>query len=190
MNKFSEQIILQIKDGAISDLSDISEDKLYMLYTDPEINDASLGNLFAIPGDQVSALRHKFQLTDQKIGYLQRMFTKDESLDQREERSGRLLMSPEFISRLPYILTHFIFRNGPVEDMHSAGKLSDDDMKTLNRYMVNSIATLLHFWREEQWSELFTLLKYYMLYGQKWDSPEYRLKEICDILELEGFFGR
>ena len=36
-------------------------------------------------------------------------------------------------------MTHYAFRNGPVEDMHANGQLSQQDMKTLNKYMVNRI---------------------------------------------------
>ena len=43
------------------------------------------------------------------------------------------------ISDLAKAITVEVFRNGPVEDMHAAGKLSEEDMKTLNKYMVSEL---------------------------------------------------
>jgi hypothetical protein len=36
---------------------------------------------------------------------------------------------------------HFAFRNGPVEDIHANNRLSESDMKTLNKYIeeINSV---------------------------------------------------
>jgi hypothetical protein len=42
-------------------------------------------------------------------------------------------------------LTNFIFREGPIEDMHSNNQLSQDDMKQLNIFMVNRLAFILAF---------------------------------------------
>ena len=40
-------------------------------------------------------------------------------------------------------LTHYCFRNGPIEEMHADGKFSQDDMKTLNKYFNDRIFTFL-----------------------------------------------
>ena len=32
-------------------------------------------------------------------------------------------------------VVHYCFRNGPLEDMHAQGKLSLEDMKTLNKFL-------------------------------------------------------
>lgn len=39
-------------------------------------------------------------------------------------------------------IAHFIFRNGPIEDMHADGKLSQEDMKVLNKFMMNQLGKL------------------------------------------------
>ena len=62
------------------------------------------------------------------------MFAKLNS-DSRER-----LLRRENIDAISKAITHFIFRNGPVEDMHTNNQLSEKDMKTLNKYMVNRIA--------------------------------------------------
>ena len=40
-------------------------------------------------------------------------------------------------------ITQFAFRSGPVENMHARNKLTQKNMKALNKYMVNRIAGLL-----------------------------------------------
>ena len=40
-------------------------------------------------------------------------------------------------------ITQFAFRSGPVEEMHAKNKLTQKDMKTLNKHMTNRIAGLL-----------------------------------------------
>jgi hypothetical protein len=46
----------------------------------------------------------------------------------------------EYINGMAKGLTGFAFRNGPIEDMHSRGQLSERDMKVLNKFMVEKLA--------------------------------------------------
>ena len=46
----------------------------------------------------------------------------------------------EYINFISKSLTVYAFRNGPIEDMHAEGKLSEEDMKILNKYMVERLA--------------------------------------------------
>jgi len=46
----------------------------------------------------------------------------------------------EYINFISKSLTVYAFRNGPVEDMHAEGKLSEEDMQILNKYMVEKLA--------------------------------------------------
>ena len=64
--------------------------------------------------------------------------------------------------------------------MHAAGKLSQDDMKALNKYMVNKIAGILETISNGEWLKLELLLNYYQQrYGKNWDTP------ISDTEEIE-----
>ena len=62
-------------------------------------------------------------------------------------------------------LVHYIFRNGPVEEMHAAGKLSQDDIKALNKYMINRLANLSELIGDNRLKELELLLSAYSIYG-------------------------
>ena len=49
----------------------------------------------------------------------------------------------ETIDMLSKGITQYAFRNGPIEEMHASNKLTQKDMKTLNKYMTNRITELL-----------------------------------------------
>ena len=74
------------------------------------------------------------------------------------------MLNKDNIDTISIALTHYLFRNGPVEDMHSEGKLSQEDMKTLNKFMVNRIAGLLQIINKEEWLKIELLLDYYNTY--------------------------
>jgi len=71
-------------------------------------------------------------------------------------------------------ITHFTFRNGPVEDMHAYpnNQLSEEDMKILNKFMVNRLAHVFTLIIEERWIEFDFLIKTYGMYGHDWDEAE------------------
>ncbi|AQS08834.1 hypothetical protein CLOBY_09490 [Clostridium saccharobutylicum] len=41
------------------------------------------------------------------------------------------LDDPDIIHKLSVVTTHYAYRNGPVEDMHADGKLSENDIEEL-----------------------------------------------------------
>lgn len=75
------------------------------------------------------------------------------------------------------------FRNGPVEDMHAEGKLSDEDIKTLNKYMVNKIARILTMYEAKDWFGLAILMQFAGMYTTGWDKPEIDMEEIDKLKE-------
>lgn len=81
-------------------------------------------------------------------------------------------------------ITNFVFRNGPVENMHSNNQLSEEDMKTLNKYMVNRISGLLTAIADNNWMQLELLLSYhYQYFGSDWDKVEPDVEEVENILK-------
>ena len=67
--------------------------------------------------------------------------------------------------------------------MHSDGKLSQEDMKTLNKFMVNRISGLLNTIDKGEWLKLELLLNFYALYGRNWDKP------VPDTDEIEMIYS-
>ncbi|MDL2219194.1 hypothetical protein LJC04_02480 [Ruminococcaceae bacterium OttesenSCG-928-O06] len=76
-------------------------------------------------------------------------------------------------------LTHMVFKNGVVEELHTAGKLSEDDMTRLNKDVQNRIAGLLEAFKCKEYKQLLLLYTASKLYGSNWDK--------CEPLPLNKF---
>lgn len=58
------------------------------------------------------------------------------------------------------------YRNSPIEDIHAEGRISDAEMKHLNKTICNQIYTMLYLMRTTGLPSFFTA------YGSDWDEPE------------------
>jgi len=75
----------------------------------------------------------------------------------------------ETIDMLSKGITQYAFRSGPIEEMHSRGKLTQKDMKTLNKYMVNRIAGLLTAISKGDITNVLKVLTFYASLSSDWD---------------------
>jgi len=94
-----------------------------------------------------------------------------EELHILNQRAKERFIQFENIDALAKALTHYIyiFRHGPVENMHVNGQLSQEDMKVLNKYMVNHLAWILTCVFEGDWMRLELLFNSLSYYGKQWD---------------------
>lgn len=76
------------------------------------------------------------------------------------------------IPELAKILAFTCFRNSIIEDYHVSYGISDNDMKALNKDVVNRIATVLHWWNEGKFASLNTELGFAAICTKEWDDPE------------------
>ena len=84
-------------------------------------------------------------------------------------------MDEQTLQALSRALTHFVFRNGIVENLHAENAYLDDvTMKKMNIDIHNRIYTVLTVWfngTEEEVERLeHTLNLLARYYGQNWDS--------------------
>lgn len=77
-----------------------------------------------------------------------------------------------YVRVLAVALAHFCFRNGPVEDMHADGKLSQEDMKTLNTYMVDRLGLFFLLLGLADIDSLKLALAFHAQCGTDWDDPD------------------
>ncbi len=75
----------------------------------------------------------------------------------------------ETIDMLSKAITQFAFRSGPVEDMHARNKLTQKDMKALNKFMVNRIAGLLTAISKGDIANILRVLTFYASLTSDWD---------------------
>lgn len=89
----------------------------------------------------------------------------------------------ENINKIAKAITHFIFRNGPVEDMHTNKQLSQNDMKTLNKFMVNRLAYVIDLLLSEKWVEFGLFVDFHKYTGTEWDTAEKDSGDIPLLIE-------
>ena len=78
----------------------------------------------------------------------------------------------ETIDMLSKGITQYAFRSGPVEEMHSKGKLTQKDMKTLNKFMTNRIAGLLQTIFNGNVEKALKVLSFYASLSSDWYSAK------------------
>lgn len=63
-------------------------------------------------------------------------------------------------------------RNGPIEDIHADGRITQDEMKAINKHAVDHLCTLLQMWFDEP--DTFGYYAGHLLngYAYAWDEPE------------------
>jgi hypothetical protein len=108
------------------------------------------------------------------------------------EELFEFIAGQDYIRNLAIGLTEHCFRSGPIEDMHSGinpkfateetdpediSQLSQEDMKKLNKHMVDKLGFILHLMVEGRYFELATLLQFPISLGSHWDSPNIEKEE-------------
>lgn len=161
----------------------IDKVELEYLYYEKNLSDWAIAELYGVTKSQVSYRRSKYGISI-KHKIIDDFTSCDNELfrDLSNDSKNRLLKS-ENIDSVAKSLTHHIFRNGPVEDMHAAGQLSEADMKTLNKYMVNRITGVLLAVYEKKWLQLELLHEFLKGFGEQWDPAEPDMEDLDLIWE-------
>lgn len=176
-----EELNKQKESGIKLSWEDISEEQLRKLYVDNRIPSILISRLYGIKQSQVDYKRKKFGIKFMEI--IANDFI--DNVPKVTNDSMKTIFFNNFdIDKFSKIITHYAFRNGPVEDMHSEGKLSENDMMVLNKYMVNRTAGILQLIKDKQWFKLVGLMNLYGIYGADWDKAEPDTKELDTCLKL------
>lgn len=177
-----EKLVKRKNNGEILNWNLITKNELEELFS--KYSDNAIAELYEVNAYEVKKKRNKWNIKQYNYTIqesLNDFLNKDKNKTLYEninkESKERLLRNIDK-DVLPIALTHYLFRNGPVEDMHSAGKLSQSDMKTLNKYMVDRIAGLLETIDNGEWLKLELLFNFYSLFGKDWDKPNPDTDEI------------
>ena len=94
------------------------------------------------------------------------------------------------LQRISVALTHFAFRCGPIENMHSdkSKNITQKDMKMLNKYMVDHLAAFFYLLNIEDYENVEKILDGYSLDGKEWDKADY--DEIVECVRQLRIFPR
>lgn len=160
----------------------ITPEQLKELLLNYHPSNSFLAELFEVTKGQICYRRKKWHLTTTDISYERTMqaFTANDTLQ------DLLLQDLKNIdtATISKAIVHYIFRNGPVEDMHADGKLSQQDMKTLNQYMMDRVATLITLFKNNDYMRLLLFLQSQQYYGSGWDAPTLQIEELDKISKL------
>ena len=184
-----DELLIQKDNGKKLNFEDITKLQLEKLVIDERKSNSQIAQLYDVSDYTVREKRREWDLMVYSPKYVYNMYERhNENLFEHLNNSSKSRLSgEENIDWISKALTHYLFRNGPVEDMHANKQLSQEDMKILNKYMVNRIAGLLKLINDDEWLkiELMLLTTREFGYGREWDKAEYDLDEINQIYEYE-----
>lgn len=171
--KLYEHFLKRKQEGELLHLEELSSNDLEILFIEESKSDAMIASLFGLKSSKITNLRRKYGITLRNS--LIKDFLDAESnvgMELNTNMKGQTLTS-ENITRISKAVTHFAFRNGPIEDMHAdvTKNITDEDMQKLNKYMVNRVAYIFTLILEERWMEFnFLVENMNLMFGQHWDE--------------------
>lgn len=140
-----EELLTKKESGEQLNWNSITEEQLENLFVNEGILNSKIAELYNVSLKTISTKRSRLGLTiySAKYRYKRYIENNQELFTKLNNESKEELSKIENIDWISKTLIHYLFRNGPVEDMQTNKQLSQNDMKTLNKYMVNKLAGLL-----------------------------------------------
>lgn len=180
------ELIEKKNNGEVLEWDTISKEQLESLFFGENITDSLLADLYDVSKNRVRYKRDKLDVKMGSIDYYKNLYKEYMSVHPELELIAKEnLLQEHNISVISKAITHYIFRNGPIEDMHHDGKFSQNDMKVLNKFMVNRIAGLLKLCLDGEWTKLELMLETLRYCGSSWDEVEFDTEEIDEIFKLK-----
>lgn len=167
-----EELQTRKNSGEALVLDELSSDELRKMFIDEQKSDYMISE---VKESKIKYRRKKYGVTVINSILDEYLQVKSESAKEMNNKIKDQLLNDENISMISKAITHFTFRNGPVEDMHSNpnNQLSETDMKVLNKFLVNRVAYIFKLIIEERWIEFdFLIRNTDMMYGNSWDAAE------------------
>lgn len=157
----------------------ITRDELLKVYVENDVCDSMVADMFGVTKSQVVSKRRKLNITQHDMIY--ERYIKGNEKELLNECKKQYVLQNLDIDDMSKALVNYLFRLGPVEDMHQKGQLSQNDIKTLNKYMNDRIATLIYLFRNEDWERLYAFFSAITRYKPDWDKAEILIDEIDEI---------
>ena len=172
----------------------ITPDELKKLFKE-NIPDSIIAKQYSVTIGKVRYKRKKWGIS-MKNCFIENLLNHDDNpnivIDSLLEKNNEIckaeFLKTENIDKYSKALAHHIFRNGPIEDMHANGQLSDNDMKTLNKFAVNRIAGVLLTIHKKEWYKLNSLCETLLInLGRDWDPalPDTTVIDLAWKTEIE-----
>ncbi|QUL55194.1 hypothetical protein KDC22_00950 [Paenibacillus tritici] len=182
-----EEFKVRKDSGEVLLLNELTSEQLKTIFIDEGKTDKMISQLFEVKESQITYRRKKFGITIRGSILDDFLMATSEDAKEMNEKIKHQLLDEKNLTMISKAVTHFAFRNGPIEDMHATpnNQLSEEDMKTLNKFMVNRLAYIFKLVIEERWMEFDFLIKSTdRLYGHSWDEAEPDDGETRKIIEM------
>ncbi|PPQ47384.1 hypothetical protein C5G87_18920 [Paenibacillus peoriae] len=182
-----EELSTKKAKGIILKLEELTSDELSQIYIDEEKTDSMIAKLFEVKQSKVTSRRRKYGITIRNSILDDYLLVKSPQAKEMNALAKNQILDIQNINMISKAITHFVFRNGPIEDMHAHpnNQLSESDMKTLNKFMVNRLAYIFTLIIEERWIEFDLLIRNTdLMYGHGWDEAEPDDGDTRKLIEL------
>lgn len=181
-----EELLERKQRGEAHRIKNFAHTDLKRLFIDEEKSDKQIAELFDVKPSRITYLRRKYGITIRNGILDEFLLGRSDKARILNEEAKQDILQRENVNIIAKAVTHFAFRNGPVEDMHSNRQLSEEDMKTLNKFMVNRLAYIFSLIVEERWIELNILVRSHdSFYGHNWDEAEVDDGDMRKYIELQ-----
>lgn len=168
-----EELLKKKQGGEILTLEELTPEVLEKLFIGESISDNFIASLFDVKSSKITYLRRKYGVTIKNSFIKDILNNKSNGVKEMNAQMKEHILTDKHITKMSKAIVHFAFRNGPIEDMHSDSQknITDDDMKKLNKYMVNRIAYILTLIKEDRWIEFNYLVETFdLMFGHDWDE--------------------
>jgi hypothetical protein len=168
-----DEFLNRIDAGEELKINELTPEVLRILFIEEVKTDSMIAELFDVKPSKITNLRRKNGITIRNS--IVDDLIKNIPRELQEKAKVELLSGDESISKIAKALTHFAFRNGPIESMHADKEknITDEDMEILNKYMVNRLAYVFQLIKDEKWLELnFLVNSIGKLFGHSWDDAK------------------
>ncbi|QWU15334.1 hypothetical protein SAMN04487895_11973 [Paenibacillus sophorae] len=158
--------------GEVLNFNQLTLNELKQLHWNEGRFDWEIAELFNISKSKVQQKRRKMGITRKEMIIEDLINNKDEDYHELNQKAFERIMTTENIDVISKALTNFAFRSGPVEDIHSNNQLTQKDMKTLNKFIVNRLSYVIKLIIESRGIELEYLIRSNALFNTGWDAAE------------------
>lgn len=168
-----EKFLKRKQNGETLNIKELSPKTLEILFIEESISDNMIASLFGVKSSKVNYLRRKNGITIRNSHIKKFLYDQSDILMELNADIKEVMISNENITKISKAVVHFAFRNGPIEDRHADVKknITDEDMKKLNKYMVNRIAYIFTLILEDRWLEFnFLVEQLDFMFGKHWDE--------------------
>ncbi len=158
--------------GEDLNFDNLSPQHLRVLFTEEGRSDEEIASLFNVKKSKVSYRRRKHGISIRSLIVEDLLCNKSEKAKAVNAQVRDGLFTKENVSTISKAITNFAFREGPVEDIHSKGQLTQSDMKALGKFMVNRLAYVFQLLIEERWAEFAFLIHDNRTFSNHWDEAD------------------